>query len=224
MHEDFRENIHRGSLNRLMISLLPESLNVLVIGAGRAAFIKANTFLKSGSKVVVVGKDISEDFYKVKDENLKIIKDEYNKTYLKGKHIIIIAIDNEYVMYNIIEDCKSEDKIYINCNDTTKSMGMIPMNISSNEIIIGINTLRGNPKGARFVSNKILNEAKNLDEFIKVTSIIRNNLKNIDCNKNEILDFIISDDFKLAVDKGKEKILLNLFYDNDLVDKLFYIR
>lgn len=223
MYENSREDIHGGNLNRLMISLYSESLSILVIGAGRAAFIKTKTFLKGGSKVVVVGKDISKDFYKIKNENLKIIKGEYNKTYLKGKNIIIIAIDDKLVMDNIIKDCKEEDKIYINCNDIKKSIGMIPMNIKSNEMIIGINTLRGNPKGARFVSNKILNEAKNLDKFIKVTSIIRNNLKNIDCNKEEILNFIISDDFKLAIDKGKEKILLNIFYDNDLVNKLFYI-
>lgn len=221
MHKDSREDIYGKELNRLMISFFSGRLNILIIGAGKAASIKANTFLKNGFKVVIVGKEIDENILQLNYENLTIIKDEYNQNYLKGQHIIVIAIDDKDIIDKVIADCNNKDKIYINCKEAKDGMGVIPMNVKSDEIFVGINTLRGNPKASRMFSDKVINEAKEWDEFIKKTSIIRTNLKSVDCNKPEVLDFIISDDFKMAINKGKEELLLKLFYEKEFVDKLF---
>ena len=95
------------------------------------------------------------------------------------------------------------------------------MNIRSDEIFLGINTLRGNPKASKMLGTYILDELKEFDDFIKVTSIIRNNVKSIKNKKDELLDFIISDDFRYIINKKKEKLVLELFYDKELVNKLF---
>ena len=45
MHKDIREDIHRENLEYTMISLFSSKINVLVIGAGKAALIKTKAFL-----------------------------------------------------------------------------------------------------------------------------------------------------------------------------------
>ena len=207
MYENSRKDIYREELDYIMLSLFSNKINVLIIGGGNAAFIKAKTFLSNECNVEIVAKDIKKDIFDLKCSNLKLTKSEYNKSFLLKKHIIIIAID-------------ALDRLYINCKTPKEGLCVLPMNMKSKETIIGINTLRGNPRALKMLGNNILNEAKVWDDFIKVTSIIRNNVKNIKDKKQEVLDFIINDDFKYFVSKGKEELILRLFYEKKLVNKL----
>ena len=221
MHKDIGEDIYRGNLGYTMISLFSSRINVLIIGAGKAALIKAKTFLSNGCNVSVVAKEINEAFYKLDSEKITITKCEYNEKFLKNNHIVVIAIDDDIIIDNIKKSCKSLDKIYINCKNPKDGIAVLPMNIRSDEIFLGINTLRGNPKASKMLGTYILDELKEFDDFIKVTSIIRNNVKSIKNKKDELLDFIISDDFRYIINKKKEKLVLKLFYDKELVNKLF---
>ena len=54
MHKDIGEDIYRGNLGYTMISLFSSRINVLIIGAGKAALIKAKTFLSNGCNASVV--------------------------------------------------------------------------------------------------------------------------------------------------------------------------
>ena len=171
--------------------------------------------------VSVVAKEINEAFYKLDSEKITITKCEYNEKFLKNNHIVVIAIDDDIIIDNIKKSCKSLDKIYINCKNPKDGIAVLPMNIRSDEIFLGINTLRGNPKASKMLGTYILDELKEFDDFIKVTSIIRNNVKSIKNKKDELLDFIISDDFRYIINKKKEKLVLELFYDKELVNKLF---
>ena len=62
MHKDIGEDIYRGNLGYTMISLFSSRINVLIIGAGKAALIKAKTFLSNGCNVSVVAKEINEAY------------------------------------------------------------------------------------------------------------------------------------------------------------------
>lgn len=220
MYENSRKDIYREELDYIMLSLFSNKINVLIIGGGNAAFIKAKTFLSNGCNVEIVAKDIKKDIFDLKCSNLKLTKSEYNESFLLKKHIIIIAIDDNKIIEDIICDCEALDKLYINCKTPKEGLCVLPMNMKSKETIIGINTLRGNPRALKMLGNNILNETKVWDDFIKVTSIIRNNVKNIKDKKQEVLDFIINDDFKYFVSKGKEELILRLFYEKKLVNKL----
>ena len=77
MHKDIGEDIYRGNLGYTMISLFSSRINVLIIGAGKAALIKAKTFLSNGCNVSVVAKEINEAFYKLDSEKITITKCEY---------------------------------------------------------------------------------------------------------------------------------------------------
>ena len=72
MHKDIGEDIYRGNLRYTMISLFSSRINVLIIGAGKAALIKAKTFLSNGCNVSVVAKEINEAFYKLDSEKITI--------------------------------------------------------------------------------------------------------------------------------------------------------
>lgn len=221
VYENSRKDIHREELDYIMLSLFSKKINVLIIGGGNAAFIKAKTFLNNGCNVYIVAKEIKEDFFSLEYKNLNLIEGEYDKSFLTKKHIVVIAIDDDRIISEITYDCEALDKLYINCKRPKEGVCILPMNIKTNETTIGINTLRGNPKASRMMGNYILNEAKHWDNFIKVTSIIRNNVKDIKEKKKEVLDFIISDDFKYFASKGKEELTLKLFYEENLVNKLF---
>ncbi|MGG7078080.1 NAD(P)-dependent oxidoreductase [Clostridium sardiniense] len=221
MHENPKEDIYRENLEYIMLSLFSNKINVLIIGAGRAALIKAKTFLSNGCNIKIVAKDINEEFYKLSCEKISIIKSEYDEKFLKGNHIVVIAIDDDSIIKSIIKSCEALDKIYIDCKNPKGGIGVIPMNMRSKEVFLGINTLRGNPKASRMMGDYILDEVKEFDDFIRITSIIRNNVKSIKNKKDEILDFIISDDFKYIISKGKEELTLKLFYEEELVNKLF---
>lgn len=221
MHKDIKEDIHRRNLKYTMISLFSSKVNILVIGAGKAALIKTKAFLSNGCNVNVIAKDVDEEFYKLDSEKINIIKGEYSERLLKHNHVVVIAIDDDILIDSIKRSCEKLDKIYINCKNSRDGMAVLPLNFKSDEVFLGINTLRGNPKASKMLGNHVIDKVKEFDDFIKVTSIIRNNVKSIKEKKNEILDFIINDDFRYIVNKKKERLVLELFYEKELVDKLF---
>ena len=222
MYKNSRENIHREErLEYIMLSLLSNKINVLIIGGGEASLIKTKTFLNGGCNVTIVAKEVLEDFNNLKSPRLHIIKGVYDESLLNDCHIVVLAIDDSEKINEVKKHCDKRCKIYINCKDYKEGMGAVPINIRSEEAIIGINTLKGNPKALKMMSKDFKDKLKSYDKFIETTSIIRNNAKRFKDKKKEILSFIICDDFKDVIEKGMGKILLKLFYEDELVDELF---
>lgn len=222
MYKNSRENIHREErLEYIMLSLLSNKINVLIIGGGEASLIKTKTFLNGGCNVTIVAKEVLEDFNNLKSPRLHIIKGEYDESLLNDCHIVVLAIDDSEKINEVKKHCDKRCKIYINCKDYKEGMGAVPINIRSEEAIIGINTLKGNPKALKMMSKDFKDKLKSYDKFIETTSIIRNNAKRFKDKKKEILSFIICDDFKDVIEKGMGKILLKLFYEDELVNELF---
>lgn len=222
MYKNSRENIHREEqLEYIMLSLLSNKINVLIIGGGEASLIKTKTFLKGGCNVTIVAKEFLEDFKSLQSNRLHIIKGEYDESLLNNCHIVILAIDDSEKINEVKKHCDKRCKIYINCKDYKDGMGAVPINIKSEEAIIGINTLKGNPKALKMMSNDFKDKLKSYDKFIETTSIIRNNAKKFKEKKKEILNFIVCDDFKDVIEKDMGKTLLKMFYENELVDELF---
>ena len=177
MHKDIKEDIHRRNLKYTMISLFSSKVNILVIGAGKAALIKTKAFLSNGCNVNVIAKDVDEEFYRLDSKKINIIKGEYNERLLKHNHVIVIAIDDDILIDSIKRSCEKLDKIYINCKNSRDGMAVLPLNFKSDEVFLGINTLRGNPKASKMLGNHVIDKVKEFDDFIKVTSIIRNNIR-----------------------------------------------
>ena len=112
-------------------------------------------------------------------------------------------------------DVSFEDGSLIkNCSYSNfkKGMGVIPVKRESKNISLSINTKVGNPKGAVMLADKLQKEIESYDDFMKFTGVIRNTVVMEKAEKLKLLSFVNNEDFKYIFDKGKGKIVLELFY------------
>ena len=198
MSRDITKDIY-GDLNYAPITLFGNKLNVGIIGAGRGALIKIRNFYNKGSNIEVLALEFLDDFYELDTNRVKLIKGCYKTQFIKNKHIIIIAVSESELINKIKLDCENHHKIYINSAKFNEGMGVIPVSRESKYISAAINTKVGNPRGAVLVANLITEYIFELDEFIKLSGEIRNNLKFEEKTKDSLLKFINSKDFKLKI-------------------------
>lgn len=214
MYEDNKEDILRSRIDYTMLSLVSEKISVLIVGGGRAALIKARTFAKNGCRVWVISKKFLPEFYQLSiSSNLKLVNEEYSKKHVIDKHLIIIATNNEDTNEEIRNHCDELYKLYIDCSIPKKGLCITSCQRSTKSTTFGINTKDFSPKTSVFLANRIKNKLEKYDDFIAFTAFIRNNIKDL-ANKNEIMDFICSEDFLFFYDKGMEKSILKMFYPN----------
>ena len=87
----------------------------------------------------VLAKEIGEEFKQFKGENIQIYKKEYDKNFIKNKHLVIIAIDDKNKKEEIKRDCEEESRIYIDSTEFMEGMGSIPMQKDLKNIVVGVN-------------------------------------------------------------------------------------
>ena len=219
MHDDIEKDIYR-EINYTPLTLFGEKLNIGIIGGGKAALIKIQSFYKKKSYIEVLALDFLDDFNKFDKSRVKLIKGEYNKEFIKDKHLIIIAVDDNNIIKKVKEDCEKSFKIYIDSSSFREGMGVIPVSRESENITISVNTKLGNPRGSVMIADNIYKDIKKIDKFIKLTSDIINNLKIDKEVKNQILKFINTDDCNYFYQCGKFIDVLRLFYNDEIVEKI----
>lgn len=205
MLENNKENIQcrEDKIDYSMISCISSRLRVGVVGYGRAGMIKAKHFIELGAYVEVISKDSCD--------NDNVIIREYDKTFILDKHLIIIAVDDATTRDRIKEDCDRYYKIYIDCTSFREGMAVVPMQYSCGSITCAINTNGGNPRASVFLMNKIKDQFSEYNEYIQVTTYIRNRVKSYNY-KEQVLDFIFSEDFYFFIENNKWKQILSMFY------------
>ncbi len=207
-----KKDICTGRIDYSSIALISKKLRVGVIGAGKGGVIKAKHFLKQNSQVFILTKDkISQEGI----EKATIINKEYDRSFILDKHIIIIAVKDDGLRNKIKEHCEEIYKIYIDASNFKEGMGVLPVQRESENLVFTLNTKGGNPKASVFISNKIKEELKKYDDFVEFTTIVRNELKENNKLKDEVLNFIFNDDFIFFFNKGKGNIILKMFYDKN---------
>lgn len=222
MPKDVKRDIY-GELNYAPITLFAEKLNVGVIGAGRGALLKTRNYYNKGAHIEVLALDFLEDFYKFDRNKVTLVKESYTTDFIRDKHIIIIAIDDEKLTNKIKIDCESQHKIYINSSNFKDGMGVVPVSRESKYVSVAVNTKLGNPRGAVMIADSITEYIAELDEYIELTSKVRNSItieKNI---KEGLLKFINSRDCKYFYDKNKIISVLKLFYNDEIVNKISFL-
>ena len=206
-----------SDLNYTMISLLSSKINILIVGGGEAAFIKCRTFSKEGCNITVVSKEFCKELC-VLDElyNVKLIKEEYNKSYVDQNHIIIIATNNKEVNESIKNYCDIKYKLYVYCEDYKQGLFITPVQRDTTNMKVALHTKGGSPKTAVFMSNVIEDKIYEYSNFIDYTCSIRNLVKKSE-EKKEIMNFVCSEDFYFFYTKGEENSILEMFYgiEND---------
>lgn len=215
MYKNSKEDILNGELNYSLLSIFSEKLRVGIIGAGVGGFIKAKHFYNQGCYIEVLTKECNSSFDKLCGKNMNIIKKEYYESFLDDKHLIIIAVDDSKIAKKIKDDCEKRYKIYINSTSFIDGMGSVPVQKDLDNIVVGINTRGGNPKGSMMLGNIVASELEKYDNFIGFTTIVRNKVKNIPEIKKSVIGFIATEDFLFFYNKGKGKEVLSMFFDKE---------
>lgn len=219
MYGNTTKNISKEELSYTYLSIISSKLKIGVIGGGKAAYIKTKSFLNKGCNIEVLALDFIEDFLNLKD--LKIIKSAYSRDFIKDKHLIIIATNDNEINLEIKKHCEEEYKIYIYAEDYLKGIAIAPVQRESENISFAVSTKLGNPKGSLILAKKIKDIINEYDDFIKFSSSLRKNAKNIKEFKDNIISFVCSEDFKYIYDKKKDKLVLKMFFDKDIIDKIY---
>lgn len=219
MYGDLTKDISKEELSYTYLSIISNKLKIGIIGGGKAAYIKVKNFLSKGCLVEVLALDFIDEFFKL--ENLKIIKSSYNRDFIKDKHIIIIATNDNEINLEIKKHCEEEYKIYIYAEDYIKGMAIAPVQRESENISFAVSTKLGNPKGSLMVAEKIKSIINEYDDFIKFSSKIRKNAKDIIEFKDNIINFACSEDFKYIYEKKKDKLVLEMFFKEEIINKIY---
>ncbi|MBR9648822.1 NAD(P)-dependent oxidoreductase [Clostridium tyrobutyricum] len=215
MHREFKRQVIELD-EKLLITLLSNKVNVLIIGGGRAAYIKSKTFSDKNCNVQIVSKKFLKEFDGFKyRQNVNMISDEYNQSYICDKHIIVIASDDSDVNAAIRRDCGRLYKIYIDCTKPGMGNSILPCQRSTNSLYFGVNTYDSSPRTAVFISDIIKNNIEKYDDFISFTCNIRNSLPK-GKRRSEIMRFICCKDFYFFYKKKKSKIIIDMFYNNEV--------
>lgn len=219
MYKDIRKDISEESLEYTFLSVMSQKLRVGIIGGGKVGYIKGKNFALKGCIVEVLSLDFIEEFYRLK--NINLIKGSYTKDFLRDKHLIIIATNDYNKNLEIKKDCHEEFKIYIFAADYLSGMAVAPVQRELDNISFAVNTKHGNPKGSIIIANKVFDVLKEYDNFIGYSSSIREKAKFVLENKNKIIDFVCSEDFKYIYEKGKDKLVIELFFGKEIVSKIY---
>ncbi|MCF0148004.1 MAG: NAD(P)-dependent oxidoreductase [Clostridium sp.] len=219
MCKDIREDILKESINYSCLSLISTKINVGVIGGGKVGYIKAKNFLDKNCSVEVLALDFINDFEKL--ENVNLIKNSYYKDFIIDKHIVIIATNDKALNERIKKDCDNSYKIYIYAEDYLEGIAITPVQRNLRNISFAINTNYGNPKGSLILAEKVMDVLREYDEFIGVSSLIRKSAKDIAENKSDIINFVCSEDFKYIYEKKKDKLVLEMFFGKEIINKIY---
>lgn len=221
MCKNIGEDIYDKTIEYTFLALKSNDLRVGVIGGGNAALIKVKTLLKKGCKVEILSKDINEKLVDISQENVKFIQGDYDKEFIKDKHLIIIAIDDYKTVAKIIKNCEEDFKIYINSSKFKEGLAVLPAQRNTRETSIAVTTFSGNPKGAVMAVEAAKECINYYDEFLSFSGMVRNNAKNLTKYKKEVINFVVTEDFKEMWEKGKDKLILSLFFEREIVEILY---
>lgn len=212
MYENNTKDILCSGIEYTMLSLISEKINVLIIGGGKAALTKVRTFAERGCSVDLVSKEFLEEFKELKAfKNINLIYDDYNKKYIYDKHVVIIATNSKEVNKEIREDCNELYKLFVDCSDPKEGTCITPCQRNTKNTFFGLHTNSVSPKTSIYLANKVKGELEKYDEFVSFSSSIRNQIKDWD-RKQQIMNFICSDDFYFFYEKEKEMTILKMFY------------
>lgn len=145
--------------NLYPIFLKTAQLQILIVGGGNVAAEKLSFLTKSSpdARVTMVAPHFREfTLGLAKDYNVKLIRDAYSVTFLKGQHLVIATTDDPEVNRKVYDDCRQLDKL---------------VNVADNppycDFYMGGIVTKGNVKVAISTNGKSPTTAKRLRQFFE---------------------------------------------------------
>jgi precorrin-2 dehydrogenase/sirohydrochlorin ferrochelatase len=188
---------------------------VVIIGGGKAGFIKCRSFAKEGCKVLVVSKEFNPSFQSLRSlDNVEFIGDSYKKRYILDKHLVVIAVDDKRENEKIKEDCENNYKLYLDCSNFKNGLFITPMQRHLKNLSFSVHTKAGNPKASMLLANYIQGKLNDYDDFVGFISGLREKVRKLEY-KDEFMDFVATEDFKFFYSKGVHEKVLSIYYGGE---------
>lgn len=179
---------------------------ILIVGGGVVAYRKAKVMLEFGGIIYIVSSEISDEFIKMskdykEEERLILIKDEYNKSYIKNKFMVIAATSSREVNREVVADCKDSGILASNVDGRDDSDFINPGIYKNDNLTISISTGGSFPYLTKKIRREIEEKYKKYDdEFLSVLEDVRYGIiKKHPDKKRQIMDKILGleiDDLK----------------------------
>ncbi|MBK5242315.1 NAD(P)-dependent oxidoreductase [Clostridium sp.] len=215
MSKNSRKDILSERIDYTFISLLSNKISVVIIGGGRAGFIKCKSFAEKGCSVTVVSKEFNPSFNDLRNAyNVELIKDFYKKSYIEHMHLVVIAVDDKVDNVKIKEDCEKSCKLYLDCSNFKDGLFITPVQRQNKNLSFSIHTKEGNPKASILLADCIYNKLNDYTEFTEYIGGLREKVKKLD-HKNEFMEFVSTEDFMFFYSKGVHESVLNMFYGGE---------
>jgi len=191
-------------ISYLPLSLLADKIHVLIVGGGKAAFIKAKTFVSRGCRVTIVAKKMGGGLANLHADRLTLIHAPYDSSYLSGCHLVIIAADDDALNHNIQQDCEQAHKLYLTCHDYQQGQFVMPVRRETEQAVLALHTKSGSPRTTLFLAEKLQKTLQDYDRFIEFVCDIRKQIKHR-ADKDDIMKAINSDEFFDLFVQGKHR-------------------
>lgn len=188
-----------------------KDVKALIVGGGNAALTKTKSLINKGFTVHCVAPRFKEEFLRLNSEKLMLIKSNFEDNNIYNYHIVVICTDSKELNEHIRELCQKNFKMFIDATEPEKSIATVCATASTKEVAIAVRIKNKNPKASKFLAEKIKNYLEPYDDYISFITYVRNS---VDCipNKQELLEFLSSEDFLFFFQKSYGEKILDLFY------------
>ena len=160
--------------NLYPIFLKAHQLEMLIVGGGKVGLEKLSFLLKSSplANVQLVAPEINKEILELaKGHQVKLVKESFDNTFLKNKHLVIVATDNEAKNIEIYNECKGRN-LLVNLADNPRYC----------DFYLGGIVTKGNVKVAISTNGKSPTTAKRLRQFFE--EVIPENIDDLVQNLN----------------------------------------
>ncbi len=155
------------------------SKNVLVVGGGKVATRKVKSLTEFTRNITVVSPKITKELKRlIKEKGLRFKRRKFLRSDLKGKDIVIVAVEDLNLQRDIFNIC-SKKGILCNTVDTPQYCSFIfPSLIVKGDLVIGISTSGKVPALSRRLREKIEKTLpSDLEETLKTLYEIRSSME-----------------------------------------------
>ncbi|WP_278574185.1 precorrin-2 dehydrogenase/sirohydrochlorin ferrochelatase family protein [Fusobacterium ulcerans] len=139
--------------NFFPVFLNMQNKKVLIIGAGKIAFRKAETLLSYGAKIKVIAKDIKEEKFK-ELENIELSLEDFKEDMLENVFMVIAAADDFTFNKYIFNLCDKKNILTNNITSKTEMNCRFSSIYENDEYQIAISA-KGDPKKSKTLKEKI---------------------------------------------------------------------
>lgn len=134
------------------ISVNLKDHNILIVGGGKAALLKARGINRFTDNITIFAPDILEDFEKF---SFQLIREEYDEKFLNNYFMVYACTNDSELNERIRQDCNRKNILNSICDNPNESVFVSPAIYKKEDITIAIGTNGNSPKQAIAIRNQI---------------------------------------------------------------------